>query len=206
MTLWLHLLFFIAWWVPLIDQCTKPKMNDIKRRERFFWGYNRGYLIRVKFTSHEVWMYCTFFGLQWLTPLGLDSCLSAAFPGVVTFSSPMSHTRITSMYSYIIFLRHCDEDILVAECNNLSPPGLLMTISHKNPPLAYQNWPWKHMQRRCSQSSLQLPFLPLITKIKYRILNVFTFPSHPFSFPLQAWTTVLGPWSVTWRTSKASAR
>lgn len=76
-----------------------------------------------------------------MTPLGLDSCLSAAFPGVVTFSSPMSHTRITSMYSNIIFLRHCDEEILAAERNKLSPSGLLITINHKNPPLIYQVGP-----------------------------------------------------------------
>lgn len=130
-----------------------------------------------------------------MTPLGLDSCLSAAFPGVVTFSSPMSYTRITSMYSNIIFLRHCDEEILAAECNKLSPSGLLITINHRNPPLVYQVGP--KSTGVCSQSPPQLASLPLITKIKYRILNVFTFPSHPFSFPLQAWTTVLGPWSVT---------
>lgn len=130
------------------------------------------------------------------TPLGLDSCLSAAFPGVVTFSLPMSHTRITSMYSHIIFLRHCDEEILAAEHKKLSPPGLLMTINCKNPPLVYQNWPWKHRGQGCSQSPPQLPSLPLITKIKYRILNVFTFPSHPFLFLFKHGQpcSVLGAW------------
>ena len=193
---------------PLIDQCTQPKINDIKRRERVFediigdiWS-----LLNLHHMRYECIALSLGCSGSAMTPLGLDSCLSAAFPGVVTFSLPMSHTRITSMYSHIIFLRHCDEEILAAEHKKLSPPGLLMTINCKNPPLVYQNWPWKHRGQRCSQSPPQLPSLPLITKIKYRILNVFTFPSHPFSFPLQAWTTVLGPWSVAWRTSKASAR
>ncbi len=64
MTSRLLLLFFIAGSFPLIDQCTQPKTNDVKK-ESIFLRVQSGALDPCSFTSHEVWIYCTFFGLQW---------------------------------------------------------------------------------------------------------------------------------------------
>lgn len=84
---------------PLIDQCTRPSISDIRKRE----GIIRGHSIRVNL--HHMRYECIALSLGCsgfaMTPLRL---FLLVLPVVVTFfSSPTSHTRITSMYSKYYF-------------------------------------------------------------------------------------------------------
>lgn len=102
----LCLLSFISWWFALIDECIQPKrrQRDMRIQLRTFDP--------CSFTSHEVWMYCTFFGLQWfhcMTPshsrsifLLLIQVLAHLQRFVHKYQRPVNG----------VTRRHCDEKIL----------------------------------------------------------------------------------------------
>lgn len=102
----LHLLVYIAWWLPPVDQCKWPKNQ---------WHYKERVGEFDPFTPHEVWMYCTFLGLRWFSlwpPLHLNLHVSAASLGVVIADIVICYRGRYTVE--IIFLRPCDEESQLA--------------------------------------------------------------------------------------------
>lgn len=110
MTSRLGLLFFIAGWFPLIDQCTQPKIIDIKMRERIIrdiwsvliyitWGMNVLHFLWVAVVSlwlHSIHAFLVVFPVYFLVYFHFKSLIQKSHQCTVN----------------IIFLRHCGKEIL----------------------------------------------------------------------------------------------
>lgn len=87
---------------------TQPKINNTKKMEQAFDEITRNNNELCSFTAHEVWMYCTFFGLNRL------HLTSVCALWMVFLMQPhlVSNFIYMSMQVNIPLLRHCDEDML----------------------------------------------------------------------------------------------